>query len=95
MAANLKNSKITNSEYDSLISKNLNLKTNKEKSIVDGKVIAIETDTVIIDVGLKSEGRIPITEFSRSGQNTEVNIGDSISYQGHGHIGQFNYIINT
>ena len=61
MAVNQKTSKITNSEYDSLISSNLDLKNNKEKSIVEGKVVAIETDTIIVDVGLKSEGRIPIT----------------------------------
>ena len=78
MAVNQKTSKITNSEYDSLISKNLNLKNNKEKSIVEGKIVAIETDTIIVDVGLKSEGRIPITEFSRPGKNPEINIGDSV-----------------
>ena len=58
-------SKISNTEYENLITKSLNLENNKEKSIVDGKVIAIENDVVIIDVGLKSEGRIPISEFSR------------------------------
>ena len=78
MAVNQKTSKITNSEYDSLISKSLDLKKNKEKSIVEGKIVAIETDTIIVDVGLKSEGRIPITEFSRPGKNLEINIGDSV-----------------
>ena len=78
MAVNQKTSKITNSEYDSLISSNLDLKNNKEKSIVEGKVVAIETDTIIVDVGLKSEGRIPITEFSRPGKNPDINIGDSV-----------------
>ena len=69
MAVNQKTSKITNSEYDSLISKSLDLKNNKEKSIVEGKIVAIETDTIIVDVGLKSEGRIPIIEFARPGKN--------------------------
>ncbi|SVA04009.1 uncharacterized protein METZ01_LOCUS56863 [marine metagenome] len=78
MAVNQKISKITNSEYDSLISKSIDLKKNKEKSIVEGKIVAIETDTIIVDVGLKSEGRIPITEFSRPGKNPEINIGDSV-----------------
>ena len=53
MAVNLKTLKITNSEYDSLISKNLDLAQNKEKTIVEGKIIAIENDTIIVDVGLK------------------------------------------
>ena len=78
MAVKQKNSIITNSEYDNLISQSLDLKNNKEKSIVEGKVVAVETDTIVVDVGLKSEGRIPITEFSKPGQNSEINIGDSI-----------------
>ena len=78
MAVNQKTSKITNSEYENLISKNLDLKKNKEKSIVEGKIVAIETDTIIVDVGLKSEGRIPIIEFARPGKNPDINIGDSV-----------------
>ena len=44
-------SKISNIEYENLITESLNLENNKEKSIVDGKVIAIENDMVIVDVG--------------------------------------------
>ena len=44
---------ISNTEYEELISKTINVKENKEKSIVDGKVVAIENDMVIVDVGLK------------------------------------------
>ena len=78
MVENLKTSKISNSEYENLISECLDLNNNKEKSIVDGKVIAIENDAIIVDVGLKSEGRIPIAEFSRPGQDPEVQVGDSL-----------------
>ena len=70
-------SKISNTEYENLITKSLNLNENKEKSIVDGKVIALENNVAIIDIGLKSEGRIPISEFSRSSQDLEIKIGDS------------------
>ncbi len=69
-------SKITNSEYDSLISKSLENSSAKEKSIAKGKVISIENEIVTIDVGLKSEGRVPISEFSRPGQKYEIEIGD-------------------
>ena len=69
-------SKISNSEYDDLISKSFKNTNVKEKSIVTGKIVSIENDIVTIDVGLKSEGRIPINEFSRPGQKTEINIGD-------------------
>ena len=50
MEESLNISKITNSEYEDLISKSIDSKQNKEKTIVDGKVIAIENETVIVDV---------------------------------------------
>ena len=69
-------SKISNSEYDSLINDSLKNSSAKEKSIAKGKIISIENEIVTIDVGLKSEGRIPLSEFSRPGQKTEVEVGD-------------------
>ena len=72
------NQKISNSEYEALISKTLNTNFIKEKTIVNGKVISIENDIVIIDVGLKSEGRVPISEFSRPGQTSEIEVGDEL-----------------
>ena len=72
------NQKISNSEYETLISKTLNTNFIKEKTIVNGKVVSIENDIVIIDVGLKSEGRVPISEFSRPGQNPEIEVGDTL-----------------
>ena len=72
------NQKISTSEYETLIFKTLNTNFIKEKTIVNGKVISIENDIVIIDVGLKSEGRIPISEFSRPGQTPEIEIGDKL-----------------
>ena len=70
------NNKISNSEYDTLISDSLKNSSAKEKSITSGKVISIENDIVTIDVGLKSEGRVPISEFSRPGQKFELEVGD-------------------
>ena len=69
---------ISNTQYEELISKTISSDNNKEKSIVDGKVVAIENDMVIIDVGLKSEGRIPLTEFTRPGQSSEVELGETL-----------------
>ena len=68
--------KISNSEYDTLISNSLKKSSAKEKSIATGKIISIENEIVTIDIGLKSEGRIPLSEFSRPGQKAEVQVGD-------------------
>ena len=69
---------LTNNEYEELISKTINSKENKEKSIVEGQIIAIENDMVIVDVGLKSEGRIPLTEFTRPGIKAEIQLGEKL-----------------
>jgi len=44
-------------------------------SVVKGTIIKLTSDFATVDVGLKSEGRIPLREF---GQNSELKIGDSI-----------------
>ena len=68
--------KISNSEYDELISSSFKNSNIKEKTIIPGKIISIENDIVTIDVGLKSEGRVSINEFSRPGYKAEINVGD-------------------
>ena len=68
--------KITNTEYDLLIANSLKNSSAKEKTITKGKIISIENEIVTIDVGLKSEGRIPLSEFSRPGQKSEIEVGD-------------------
>ena len=49
-----------------------------EGSVVEGRVTAIENDLVIIDVGLKTEGRVPLREFSMAGQEPTVGVGDRV-----------------
>ena len=39
-----------------------------EGRVVHGTVTAIENDMAVIDVGLKSEGRVPLREFAAPGQ---------------------------
>ena len=52
--------------------------TNVEGSVVRGFVIGIEGDAVVIDVGLKSEGRVPLKELAAPGHQADVSIGDEI-----------------
>lgn len=44
-------------------------------SVVKGTIVKITPDFIMVDVGLKSEGRIPVREF---GQNPEFNVGDVV-----------------
>ena len=70
---------VSNSDYEKLIKKTLSFETSKEKSIVEGKIVSIDKNNVLIDVGLKSEGRVSISEFTRPNQNPEINIGDIVN----------------
>jgi small subunit ribosomal protein S1 len=49
-----------------------------EGSVLKGTVIAIENDAAIIDVGLKSAGRVALKEFSVPGAKADINVGDSV-----------------
>jgi small subunit ribosomal protein S1 len=49
-----------------------------EGKVVKGIVTAIENDLAVIDVGLKSEGRVPLREFAAPGQKAEVQVGDEV-----------------
>ena len=53
----------------------------QEGEVVKGKIIAIENDFAIIDVGLKTEGRVPLKEFYAKGQEPEdggLKVGDEV-----------------
>jgi len=49
-----------------------------EGKVVKGKVTAIENDMAVIDVGLKSEGRVALREFAAPGQKAELSVGDEV-----------------
>jgi len=49
-----------------------------EGSVVKGTVIDIENDSVLIDVGLKSEGRVALKEFTGPGAAPEIRVGDIV-----------------
>src|SRR5262245_34713317 len=49
-----------------------------EGSVLKGTVVSIEGDTALIDVGLKSEGRVQLKEFAAPGQRPEIKVGDQV-----------------
>src|SRR5512139_3789066 len=49
-----------------------------EGKVVTGTVTAIENDLAVIDVGLKSEGRVALREFAAPGQKAEIKVGDKV-----------------
>ena len=49
-----------------------------EGKVVKGLITAIDGDSAIIDVGLKSEGRVPLREFALGGMPAELKVGDTV-----------------
>ncbi len=49
-----------------------------EGRVVKGTITAIEGDKAVIDVGLKSEGRVPLKEFAMAGQPHGLKVGDEV-----------------
>ena len=65
-------------EFAALLEESLKGQSNFTGSVVNGTVVAITSDFALVDVGLKSEGRIPLQEFSRPGEDPEIKAGDVV-----------------
>ena len=64
--------------FADMLNATMGLGSGLEGSVLKGRVLAIEGDNVIVDVGLKSEGRIPLREFAVPGQTAELKAGDMV-----------------
>ncbi len=68
----------TRDDFMSLLEESYLDRPVAEGQVVKGKVLAIENDNVIIDVGLKTEGRIALKEFQQPGKDTVLKPGDTV-----------------
>ncbi len=50
----------------------------QEGSVIKGTVVGIEKDLAVIDVGLKTEGRVALREFAAPGRQAEIKVGDEV-----------------
>jgi small subunit ribosomal protein S1 len=50
----------------------------QEGEVVTGKIISVDKDFVLVDIGYKSEGQIRIREFMDEDGNIEAEVGDSV-----------------
>jgi len=64
----------TKSELEELY--NQSIKLIKEGQVVKGKIVSIKTKEVLVDVGFKSEGIVPIAEFSRE----DLEVGKELEF---------------
>ncbi len=68
----------TTEDFAAMLEVSLETNNMKEGGVVTGTVTAIEKDIVIVDVGLKTEGRIPLREFFEPGNESPVKVGDQV-----------------
>ena len=65
-------------EFEALLSESFGNEVSIEGSVVKGTIISIEGDSALIDVGLKSEGRVSLREFTSPGQEHGLKAGDLV-----------------
>jgi small subunit ribosomal protein S1 len=68
----------TRDDFAAMLEATLGENQSFEGRVVRGIVTALENDLVVIDVGLKSEGRVPLREFAGPDGKTEINVGDEV-----------------
>ncbi|HEV7996614.1 MAG TPA: 30S ribosomal protein S1 [Stellaceae bacterium] len=64
--------------FAALLDESLGMANGLEGTVVKGRVIAVENDAVLIDVGLKSEGRVALKEFAAGGSEPDLHVGDTV-----------------
>ena len=68
----------TKESFAELLDQSFQEMTSLEGSVVTGTVLSIEKDMILIDVGLKSEGRVPIREFGNNEDEFNLKAGDQV-----------------
>jgi len=68
----------TRDDFSALLDESLGGRDFMEGQVVHGKVVAIEKDFAIIDVGLKTEGRVSLKEFGGDDGKVTLKVGDTV-----------------
>ena len=65
-------------EFAALLAESLAKEDLFEGSVVKGRIVGIEKDLAVIDVGLKTEGRVALREFAVAGKSADLKVGDEV-----------------
>ncbi len=68
----------TGENFAELLDQSFQEMASIEGSVVSGTVLSIEKDMILIDVGLKSEGRVPLREFGNNDEEIKIKSGDTV-----------------
>ena len=64
--------------FAALLEESMGSENNLVGQVIEGRIISIENDFALIDVGLKSEGRVLLKEFAPPGAKADLNVGDKV-----------------
>jgi small subunit ribosomal protein S1 len=78
MAKSVASMNPTREDFEALLTESYLDNPATEGVVVKGRVVAVENDFVIIDVGLKTEGRVALKEFSQPGKDVAIKAGDTV-----------------
>ncbi len=65
-------------DFTAMLDETLAADVAYEGNVVRGRIVSIEKDLAVIDVGLKMEGRVPLKEFSVAGKDPNLSVGDEV-----------------
>jgi small subunit ribosomal protein S1 len=65
-------------DFAAMLAASFDTQSPQEGNVIKGKIVGIENDYAVVDVGLKTEGRVSLKEFSMPGQPPNVKIGDTV-----------------
>jgi small subunit ribosomal protein S1 len=65
-------------DFAAMLEASFETRAPAEGAVVRGIVVGIENDYAIVDVGLKTEGRVALKEFSMPGQPPSIKQGDEV-----------------
>ncbi len=65
-------------DFAALLDETLGVSGSFEGQVITGLIVEIDGDFAVIDVGLKSEGRVPLKEFATAGRAAEIKAGDNV-----------------
>ncbi len=65
-------------DFSALLDETMGVGNAFEGTVIKGTIVEIDGDFAVIDVGLKSEGRVPLKEFATAGRAAEIQAGDTI-----------------
>src|SRR5262249_28295090 len=65
-------------DFEAMLEASFEERAPAEGTVIRGTIVAIENDFAIVDVGLKTEGRVSLKEFTMPGIAPRVNIGDEV-----------------